>query len=95
MLVGETHNSLDNPPDVPMFGGKRAHGGSSTCGSDQNAGLTGMANSTVAALSPQVPVQPISSGTKSVRALSYVANTCNSSRTCKLTRNRCSYHLRV
>ena len=64
MLVGETHDSLDNPPEVPTFGGKRTRGRSSTCGSDLNAALTGMANSTVAAISPQVPVQPISSGTK-------------------------------
>lgn len=49
MLVGETHDSIDDPPKVPMFGGKQACGRSSTCGSDLNAGLTGMANSTVAA----------------------------------------------
>ena len=64
MLVGETHDSLDNPPEVPTFGGKRTRGRSSTCGSDLNAALTGMANSTVTALSPQVSVQPICSGTK-------------------------------
>ena len=65
MLVGETHDSLDNPPDVPMFGLKRVRGRSSTCSSDLNATLTGMANSIVTALSPQVPVCPSGSGINS------------------------------
>lgn len=43
MLVGETHDSLDNPSEVPMFELKRVHGKSSTCSSDLNAALTGMA----------------------------------------------------
>ena len=62
--MGETHDSLDNPPDVPMFGLKRVCG-RSTCSSDLNAALTGMANSIVTVLSPQVPVCPSGSGINS------------------------------
>ena len=56
MLVGETHDSLDNHPEVPMSGLDRVHKKSSTCISDLNAALTGMVNSIVTALSTQLPV---------------------------------------
>ena len=65
MLVYETHHSLDNPAEMPMFGLKKVCGKSTTCSSDLNAALTGMANSIVTALSPQMPVCPGGSGINS------------------------------
>ena len=43
----------------------RSSGRSSTCSSDLNAAVTGMANSIITALSPQVPVCPSGSGINS------------------------------
>lgn len=65
MLVGETHDSLDSPPDVPMFGMKRVRGRASTSTSDLNAALTGMADRIVTALSPRAAPLPTSSYTNS------------------------------
>ena len=76
MLVGETHDSFDSPPEVPMFGMKRARGRcSTTCNGDLNAALAGVADKIVSALSPQ----PSSSSTSPTsKMLSFVASTCNS-----------------
>lgn len=63
--MGETHDSLENPPEVPMFGVKHVRGRSSSCSSDLNPVLTGIADSIVTALASQVPVHPQSSGTSS------------------------------
>ena len=82
MLVCETHHSLDNPAEVPMFGVKTVCGKSTTCSSDLNATLTGMANSIVTALFPQMPVCLVALAlilTHPVRMLSYVASTCSNS----------------
>ena len=60
--MGETHDSLDNHPEVRMSGLERVCEKSSTCISDLNAALTGMANSIVTALSTQLPVPSSGAG---------------------------------
>ena len=65
MLVAEMHDSLDNPPKVPMLRLKRVCGRSSKCSNDLKAALTGMANSIVATFSHQMPVHPSGSGINS------------------------------
>lgn len=65
MLVAEMHDSLDNPPKVPMLRLKRVCGRSSKCSNDLKAALTGMTNSIVATFSLQIPAHPSGSGINS------------------------------
>lgn len=75
MLAGETHDSFDSPPQVPMFGMKCVCGRcSTTCNGDLNAALAGVADKIVSALSPQLLALLVH---QQVKMLSFVASTCN------------------
>ena len=65
MIVGETHESFDSPPQVPMFGMKRVRGRQSL---DLNSTLMGVADKIVGALSPsseRTPTIPTSTSSPS------------------------------
>lgn len=53
MIIAKTHESIDEAPNVPMFGGKRPRGRAGSTGELSEA-LTGMAQCICDALSPKV-----------------------------------------
>ncbi len=53
MLIAKTHDSIDEAPNAPMFGGKRSRKSGSS--EELNEALTGMAQTICNALSPKAP----------------------------------------